>query len=1603
MRYRENHSVGWIPGRSIGPTSSLVAAMGKAKFVPCCMLMILCALIIALPAPAAAQAEEGVEPVGWIVAAGEPAGIYPTAYDACEAHWYDVMGDVSGSRFIGVREKSDDWTNVKCEWTRTQYLCPEETEGTNLGCSTRIPGSVYLICPDGYLANRDGYCRLNAQAERPCSDPCSNDGRVNPKTGNPVVLATGAKVLSSLDYQSSDGLLEIRRHYRSTQFGNDIQRAVLPRSMARGLDGLWNFGFNREIQLGVVDGTPTSPDATVAVLLPDGTAYGFVLQSDGSWVESNSMGASYASNNLKLEYVGALPSDLGTIRNIPSTWRLTDQEDTVWTLQTRRGPNGGHYHFGWPITMERRDGYSQTFAYASDGSLSSISDSFGRVVSFEWELFDVTTLENPTYGVLPIPAAISAIDLPDGTRLEYSYDEARIEPVGRYASAAWSGGTWSGGSAPRGARDVVYQLTLNLDITRLHGVERIATDQSILASVTYLHESSWIPKHVTGIVDHRGVRVSTYSYDHLGRVLDTQGAEGAHSKSIAYATDGSARTRTITHELGATETLTFAKFSTGSSDFRLSSIATASSPNTAASNTALSYGADTFLASTTDAEGRQTEVTRDARGRPIRITEARGTVDERVTTIAWHAEFNVPASIVTNDLTETRGYDADGRMVSLTLTDTTSQALPYATNGQTRSYAYSWDGNGRLLSEDGPMPASGGNDDITSYSYDAGGNLLTVTNALGHVTTFAGHDANGRPASMTDPNGVVTEFLYDPLGRIATITTKHPSNSALDAISTMAYDEVGNLTALTLPGTAPLLMDYDGANRLTSMRGSNGERFDYSYDAMGNVTSETALHADSSVSRMVKRQFDALGRLLSEAYGQRSASSLAYDRVDNLTGFTDPNGFETASSFDALDRVVSTVAPDGGTSHSTYDEHDNPLSFADPIAVTTQFTYNGFGEVIQEISPDRGTTIYEYDDAGYLVKSTDGRGQVVTYTRDILGRVTRMEPVGRPASEAIDYHWDNGGLAGSYEVGRLAKVVDGSGTTLLGYDHRGNRTGKQQVIGGSTAAQLAYDYDVADRITQITYPSGRLVRYGYDSYGRVNQVDTKASASSLTWESIANQHQYEPFGPVQNMVLGNGLAVANQWGSDGRLASRRLYRVQDDSDYSHLGYRRDNVGRIGAIADYVNPANSILFGYDEVGRLTLAVADGMTNGAESYSYNQGTNRLDTFTDDSGQRSISYDGRGNTISESRPNGLTVSASYDGYGRLASYDRNNIGAQSYVYNGLGDRVRVDKPTGTRHFVYDAWGRVVGEYGDSALDVKAEFIWALPPAANDNSPFGGGDEVVGYAPLALVAENGSNQLELYWVHGNHLGVPLVTSDFAGNVVNPGDDFLRPGFPGQSQVLSDLYYNRHRDYDPVTGRYIQADPIGLAGGPNPYLYADGDPINLIDPTGEVAFVPVIIGIGIGVGTELLLQGFDNYRRGRSFLNVKCYDWGEVAFAGALGGLGGGGGYVIGGGLRYNARSLTRETGMEWSHFLSRKWVSKNAPDLAKRSLNRRGGLNGRWVTPRQHYRHDRNRYPANWRKMDDRLGSDWLMMLDRTPFWLRGGIVGAGGGVIVGEVDGK
>jgi RHS repeat-associated protein len=250
---------------------------------------------------------------------------------------------------------------------------------------------------------------------------------------------------------------------------------------------------------------------------------------------------------------------------------------------------------------------------------------------------------------------------------------------------------------------------------------------------------------------------------------------------------------------------------------------------------------------------------------------------------------------------------------------------------------------------------------------------------------------------------------------------------------------------------------------------------------------------------------------------------------------------------------------------------------------------------------------------------------------------------------------------------------------------------------------------------------------------------------------------------------------------------------------------------------------------------------------------------------------------------------------GFARLTRY-KVGLATQDMLYNGEDERIRIVTTPAvgladTRIYMYDLDHRIVGEYGGAGVtDIKAEYIWTLPEVGA-TGPTGGDDGAGGYMPLAIV--KGATG-DINWVHSHHNAKPILLTNSTGAVVAYGGHAVL-GFPGQFANAVGLagaqyYYNRYRDYNDATGRYIQADPIGLAGDANPYAYAMGNTLRYSDPTGEVAFlIPIVAGAAIGAGTDLAFQAGMNWMQGRQIFNPNCYDWGQVAISGGLGALGGG------------------------------------------------------------------------------------------------------------------
>ncbi len=139
------------------------------------------------------------------------------------------------------------------------------------------------------------------------------------------------------------------------------------------------------------------------------------------------------------------------------------------------------------------------------------------------------------------------------------------------------------------------------------------------------------------------------------------------------------------------------------------------------------------------------------------------------------------------------------------------------------------------------------------------GDLKTVTNALGHVTTFDSYDALGRIRQMTDPKGVVTDISYTPRGWVSTVTATPTGGTA--RTTSYSYDNAGQLIGVSQPDGTSLTYRYDAAHRLIGATDAKGNSVNYTLDNVGNRIVEDIKDPMGTLQRSISRSFDALNRV----------------------------------------------------------------------------------------------------------------------------------------------------------------------------------------------------------------------------------------------------------------------------------------------------------------------------------------------------------------------------------------------------------------------------------------------------------------------------------------------------------------------------------------------------------------------------------------------------------------------------------------------------------------------------------------------------------------------------------------------------------------------
>jgi RHS repeat-associated protein len=1135
-----------------------------------------------------------------------------------------------------------------------------DTEGTSK--------VTYPLAATGFCSSAgSGGSTVNGKSLGDTSDQPGGCG-----CGEPIDLASGNLFERVVDYQTAGpNSLSLIRYYNS--FAN-------PQSLASIWGSNWRSNFDRFLRI-----SPTSVIAERA----DGRELTFALNGT-SWTTDADVDV--------------------TLTNSGSTWTLVDLDDTVEKYSVVSSTQG------YLQSIQARNGYTQTLSYNSTHQLTSVADSNGRSLIFNYQnsqLFSVTT--------------------PDG-----------------------------------------LTITPGILANRLLGVQY---STSPVTEQDYAYENAAFPNALTALSDERGVRYAMWTFDSKGRAITSQHAGGADLTTIAYNdTDGS---RTVTGPLGAQETFKFATIQGVQKVIEDDRLATSTTP---AGIMKYTYDGNGYIASITDWNGNVANFTSDSHGRLTSIVRAAGTAQARTTSVSYHPSFHLPLRIVTAGLTTSFTYDDHGEVLTRTQTDTSSNTIdPYV--GQSRTWTYTWS-NSLLTSVTGPRTDVNA---LTRFDYDSTGALTSVTNALGQVVKITQHSPGGSPLTVVNENGVTSTLLYDGRQRLLSRTLVTSGGSFTTKFT---YDGVGDVLSFTEADGSSVSRSYDNARRLTSITDLFAQKITYALDAAGNRT-QTVIGDSSGVSRASRSDaFDALSREIKFTGGGGQVTNDGYDANGNLTRITDPLSHTSQRGFDAFDQLVKITNALSGSISISYDAHARPTSVTDANNNVTQYVYDGFGDVIQESSAARGTLVYQYNADGNLIQKTDARGVITNYSYDALDRLVSRTYPHNPA-ENVTRTYDEG----TFGIGNLTTIQDAAGTLSRTYDERGNLLTETRIT-GTAALQSAFTYDAASRVVAITYPSGWSVTFTRDKMGRVTDIAATKPGGGST--KIVSGVAYQPFGPVNGLTYGNGIAETRAFDQDYRLTNIA-------SSAEKLTYGYDAADNVLSIGDGLSAANNQTFGYDAVNR--IAAASG-PYGSSAYTYDPNGNR----TSDSS--AASTDGLGDV----------ATFTYNQAGRLATVATSSKQLTEYSYDAFGFRVvKIGAVTGTTLYVYDRNGRLLEET-DGQGHAQVDYVY------------------LGNRPVATMQADGS----VHWLHTERLGAPAVASDSNkavvwsttyppfGSISTPVTIVQNLRLPGQEFDLdTGLHQNLFRNYVPAIGRYTQADPTGVHTGTNLYAYVAGNPLRWIDPSG--------------------------------------------------------------------------------------------------------------------------------------------------------------------------
>jgi RHS repeat-associated protein len=707
-----------------------------------------------------------------------------------------------------------------------------------------------------------------------------------------------------------------------------------------------------------------------------------------------------------------------------------------------------------------------------------------------------------------------------------------------------------------------------------------------------------------------------------------------------------------------------------------------------------------------------------------------------------------------------------------------------------------------------------------AFNYNARGDLLSYTDVRSNVTTFTydnrrlrlsetdalsgvasnSWNALGLVASSTDKRGKTTLYTYSKTREPASVTA--PDGGMVSNV----FNNADRVIAIINPRGGVTSNTWDSAGRLVAKRDPNGVTVRLTYDNVGNV-----LATADGLGNVSTNIYDALNRLVQARSPNGAVVTTEYDADSRVTAVVDALGRRTEFTLDALGRKIAVKRADNRTERYAFDGHGNLLAFTNAAGNVQSFNYDSMGRKIGESNAVGTVRSYSFDAAGNVSAKTDGNGKLTTLNYNAVNRLTAL------------HYADNSVVTFTNDAsGNLIGMGDPWGTVASSASY--DNAGRLSAWTDHHNSTIQYKNDKAGAVTNIIYPGNLTVTYGWDTAGRLVSVKDWASR---TWN-----FSYDGANRLSGIQYPNGVNYSRGYNADGQLTN--YVHSKSGTPFISRTFERNAAGLktreiISAGLEAEPPDTWQKHTSDKADRLNsltrrdeYVVPERWRGYTPSYNQEgQVTNVCEGYQLWASENNLIWDAAGRLVEYT---GLRQTNLWTDMPPMPSWGLN------LAYDGLGERtVRSDELV-THRMVVDRAGRLrvpLMETDDSNTAIRY-YIWAP-----------------GIGLLAQIEANGT----IHYIHADENGSTLAMTDSNGNVsdqfaYSPWGELLgRTGtnttaftFVGGGGVTwegGSLYRMGARYYDARLKRWLSADPAGMAGGANLYLYANGNPLFWVDMLG--------------------------------------------------------------------------------------------------------------------------------------------------------------------------